>query len=171
MQRIKEIYKKLIKKSGRKTVFLAAAGIALLLAGSLTPQPAKQVKTKTGNSPDMEEVRKKTEKELEVFLNKIEGVSDADVMIAYRDSGSVKFGKNIKSNSSQGGSAYDSQIVMKRSGGEESPVRERDEMPGIKGVAVIARGRAEIAPTVERAVKSALGVEIHKIEVIMNEKE
>ena len=170
MQRISEILKTLAKKANRKILLLAGAGILLLLAGSFVSPSSGGEKKEEKKEINMEEVRRKKETELEKFLDKIDGVSECSVMIAYRDGGSRKYGKNIKNSSAQGGGSFDEQIVMMRSGGEEYPVEEREEMPEIKGVTVIAAGGGEIAPTVARAVKSALGVEIHKIEVIINEK-
>lgn len=169
MRKPLETIKKLMKKYGRKPFILAGAGVLLLLIGSLAP-PSGGAEKKPGKEINMEEVRRKKEDELEKFLVKIDGISEADVMIAYRDSGSKSYTKNSRNSSAASGSAADLQVVMKRSGGEETPVEERTNMPEIKGVTVIARGDPDISVKTERAVSAALGVEIHKIEVIINEE-
>ena len=64
----------------------------------------------------------------------------------------------------------DNKMVITRQNGDEKPVVVRQISPGIKGVTVIVQGTEETALKykIYNAVKSALGVDAHKIEVILN---
>lgn len=169
MRRLFRIAKKLTEsKNNRRIILLAAAGILLLVIGSLPQKDNK--KLPSAPETDIEEIRRKKETELKRFLEKIDGVSDVYVMISYKNCGSKSYGRNVKTASSQSEENTDSQIAMQRTGGDEKPVEERRELPEIKGITVIAAGSAQSAETILRAASGASGAEIHKIEVIINEK-
>ena len=150
---------------------VAFVGIALLLfGGSFSSSKSKPEEKKVPAVSGRIE-----SKEIEKMLLHIPGVSKAYVLISYEDDGKVEYAYDSKGDSfkKEGGGQQetaDHKMVITRQSGEEKPVVVRQISPGIKGVTVIVQGTEETALKykVYNAVKSALGVDTHKIEVILN---
>ena len=166
MPGIKEVFLKYIKDKKYKGIIIMAAAGLLLVALSYSAPPKKEEIKETYFTFDAEEIRIKKEKELAGFLNKIDGISDCRVMIAYKDSGTAMYGFNVKN----GDKTNEKEMVIRKENGKEYPVTEKISLPEIKGVTVICEGRKDMEAKVSRAVSAALGTDIHNVEVIINER-
>lgn len=149
-----------IRKNKKTAVIAISAllGIVLMLApagGGKRKEYEKEIR-------DMTAFKTREEKRLSDFLEEIEGVNEASVIIAYRDSGRKVYGFNFSGNGSE--------MVIRREGGDELPVEEGELFPGVEGVSVVYTGNPSKKITVARAVSSATGAEIHNVEVVVNEK-
>ena len=111
---------------------------------------------------DVSSLKREEEKRISAFLERIQGVDEAWVMISYKDSGGVVYGYNTSDERSE--------MVIRRENGDEMPVEEKKLFPTVSGVSVIYRGNPGKKITVARAVSSATGAEIHNVEVVVNEK-
>ncbi|MBU5450163.1 hypothetical protein [Acetivibrio sp. MSJd-27] len=152
-------------------VVIALIGIVLLLFGSSfsSAKPNSAEKTVSSAAERIES------KEIEKMLTHIPGVSKAYVLISYEDDGKLEYAYDYKEDfaKKEEGNVQentDNKMVITRQNGDEKPVVVRQISPGIKGVTVIVQGTEETALKykIYNAVKSALGVDAHKIEVILN---
>jgi len=127
------------------------------------------------------EIEKNYEKHLEEMLNKMAGVSDAEVMVNL-DSTNVKiFAKNTIHGQQttdemdrNGGErkvedlTEDSQIVLTRQGDQEVPLLIHTKKPAVRGVFIVAKGvdHGNVKMSVIDAVSKVLDVSTHKISVM-----
>ncbi len=171
MTGLEEIIKKAKKNHLIPILMVAAAGILFLLLGngSLSASKVSQGKEEVGA------VYQDQSAEIEKMLRQIPGVNKAYVFVSYEDDGKTEYAYDYKGDISRKEADdiqenTDTQMVITRANGEEHPVVIRRIHPTIKGVTVIAQGdeTAELKYKIYDAVKSALGVEAHKIEVIVN---
>lgn len=130
---------------------------------------------------DVSELEASYKKDLEEMLNKIQGVSDAEVMINL-DSTKVKvYQKNLikgqqKTDESDrnGGtrkvedSTEDSQTVLVRQGDKEVPLLIQTKKPEVRGVFAVAQGadHASVKQWMVEAISRVLDVPTHRISVM-----
>ena len=170
MPRIKEFIEKYLKNKKYSLVFiLLAAGLLLVFFSSVKPHEKTAV-VKEDVKIDMEKLRRDTEKELSDFLLCADGIDFCRVMISYKDKGTTVYSENSITSSEKEESKKESSVVLRREGGNEFPLEERYIAPEIKGVTVIVRGGFLSEEKIAKAVSRAIGVEIHNVEVIINER-
>ena len=132
--------------------------------------------TKSDNlSNDIQTLKNTTEKNLSEKLSKIVGVTKAEVIITYEDDGVIEYvtedKKTEKADSEEGKKTSVQTQVEKKPviSGDKNIIIKSRKAPAIKGVCVFYSGGSD-GLTVERlysAVKGSLGVELHKIEVVL----
>ena len=170
MPRIKEVFLKYFKdKRYKAIIILALAGIFLISLSSFLPEDKAETKNYEA-AFDIEKFRKDKEKELENFIGKIDGISSCRVMISYKDSGSTTYSFNSMTSSDKEEQKRETEMVIRRTDGNEYPVTEKITGPEINGVTVIANGRKGLEIKVAKAVSAGLGADIHNVEVIINER-
>ena len=170
MPRIKELFLKYIKdKKYTGIIILCLLGIFLIaFSGSYSYEKPKE---KIEPHFEYESIRKIKEKELEAFIEKIDGISSCRVMISYKDSGSVSYSYNSITETKDEQERKESEIVIRRTDGNEYPVTEKTTAPEINGVSVIANGKKGLEIKIAKAVSAGLGADIHNVEVIINERD
>ncbi|WP_068671914.1 stage III sporulation protein AG [Oceanobacillus sp. Castelsardo] len=130
---------------------------------------------------DVEELEKDFEGDLEEMLNKIKGVSDAEVMVNLASTNVQVFEKNIikgqqtsDETDKNGGirkvedQTEETQIVFVRQGDREVPLLVKTEKPEVSGVFVVAKGadHATVKKWIVEAVSRVLDVPTHKVSVM-----
>ena len=170
MPRIKEIISKYLNdKKYKGIIIMAMAGILLIAFSSFMPEK-KEKSQKPEINFSIETIRNKKEKELEEFLEKIDGVSSLSVMISYKDSGTTAYSFNSVSEEGEEERKKENEMVIRKENGNEYPITERITLPEIKGITVICEGKKGMEAKLSRAVSAAAGADIHSVEVIINER-
>lgn len=134
-----------------------------------------------GLTSDIEQLARSYEEDLSSMLNKIQGVSESEVMVNL-DSTDVKvYEKNLISGTQttseedrNGGTRQvedrteDTQVVLIRQGDTETPILVQTKRPEIRGVFIVAKGadQASIKSWIIEAVSSVLDVPSHRISVM-----
>lgn len=187
------------KRKKMYVVILSVLGIALLLGGnflksneepdslSLSDDQEENETSLLKGDEDKEkkqglvsEIEDLYEKDLTEMLEKIQGVSDVDVMINL-DATSLKiYEKNVVSGKQEteetdqnGGkriltdTSNDEQVVLVRKGDGEEPILIQTKKPEVRGVLVVAKGaeHIQIKQWIVEAVSRALDVPSHRISV------
>ncbi|TFJ93707.1 stage III sporulation protein AG [Lentibacillus salicampi] len=136
---------------------------------------------KSSKTSDVDEIETSYEDDLRGLLNKIEGVSEAEVMVNL-DSTKVKvYEKNLitsqqvtEESDTNGGtrdvedSQKETQVVLVNQGDKEVPLLIRTKKPGVRGVFVVAKGvdHATVEQWVVEAVSRVLDVPTHRVSVM-----
>ncbi|GAB4073491.1 stage III sporulation protein AG [Barrientosiimonas marina] len=145
-------------------------------------QPADEtLSDKAADSPEMDEVEKSYEEDLQHMLNQIEGVSETEVMVNL-DSTSVKVfeknlinGQQVTEETDENGGTRDiedtqkeTEVVLINRGDKEVPLLVRTEKPDVRGVFIVAKGvdHATVEKWVVDAISSVLDVATHKVSVM-----
>lgn len=177
-------------------LLFALAGILLLVIAM--PTGNREEDTGDGQNPEavMENVSKKEdeakeyidvlEKKLEQTLKKMEGVGNVIVMITAEDNGENVVEKDSNRNTvttteedSGGGSrsvmesSVSSSTVYAEEGSGKYPYVQKELLPVIKGVVVVAEGGGDthVKTEITEAVQALFPVEAHRIKVVaMNRK-
>lgn len=205
---LKEKIEKLFQKSdGTKKqppkklgyiIILALAGILLLIVGNIfssspetaeeqqieqpMEQPAKEAASnKSATTSDMEELETIYTKDLQELLNKIKGVSEAEVMVNLESTNIKVYEKNLvkgqqttKESDKNGGtrevedSTEEAQTVLVRQGEKEVPLLIQTKKPEVRGVFVVAKGadHASVKKWIVEAVSRVLDVPTHRVSVM-----
>ena len=105
------------------------------------------------------------------LLGEVDGVKDVKVMLSYTDKGTTEYyfdeSKNLEDNSVK----KDSHLATIRSDNGELPVIVREKMPEISGASVILSCNKKVEEEViYQIVSKALGIEIHKIQIVINDR-
>ncbi|WP_373892740.1 stage III sporulation protein AG [Virgibacillus natechei] len=181
-------------------VVLALTGLFLLLLGNVFSSPdesnmdpadfdneaadngSKEPSTEeVSTTMDVEELEESFKNDLEGMLNKIQGVSETEVMVNL-DSTNIKVYEKdlIKSmqttdeDDTNGGSRQvednteESQVVLVRQGDKEVPLLATTEKPEVRGVFVVAKGadHANIKKWMVESVSRVLDVPTHRVSVM-----
>ena len=169
------IFNNFLNKEDKKikpAVFLLMCGvIVILLSGFFSSSPPK---TEEKNEPQIKDFRSNEEKRLQKMLCQIEGIKDAVVLISYKNSGiteAMMEEKTIYKKNGNSNEINNTETQMDKKpvfDGDKNIVAKTQYMPEIKGVCVFYSGISDkkIEDKLYRAVKGALGVELHKVEVI-----
>lgn len=182
-------YKAIIKKIGmEKLILILICGVALIYLS--VPPADDDVKNKSElnhieneqTEMSVDEYGEKLENRLKEILNRIEGISDVNVMITLKcgnesiilTEDSVQ--ESIKKDTDENGfvseqSEYRKEEIVvyeKKSSGESIPYVVKENAPKIEGVAVVAKGAesSENMIKIISIVKALFDVEAHKISVV-----
>ncbi len=165
------------KKPLNTAVVILLIGLLLIMIPSLfTGKSTKKSDVKS--ETDIMSVRENEETRLEKILSKIDGVKSVTVLISYNDSGSLEAFTEEKTvfknqNSKDGNGENESQTERKPVfDGDKNIAQRKRYMPGIKGVSIFYSGEKseETENKLYRAAHGALGIELHKTEVIHTSK-
>lgn len=186
------------KKKGY-IIILALAGLLLLLLGNVfssssdesnmdanfdnemendSPEPSAEEVSAT---MDVDELEESFKNDLEGMLNKIQGVSEAEVMvnldstnIKVYEKNLIKSMQNTDENDTNGGtrqvedSTEESEVVLVRQGDKEVPLLTTTEKPEVRGVFVVAKGadHANVKNWMVESVSRVLDVPTHRVSVM-----
>lgn len=165
------------KKDVKKWIAMVfAAGVLLMLAGSMDFTERKTDRAEDENSVNVYGYEDETEKKLEEILTKVEGAGKVKVMITYSQSSEKVAAQEVKKEESSDGeenkTSYESTYVLKNSsdGGNEEVVLT-EYMPCTLGVLIVAQGGDDIyvKEALSSAVQALLDVPAHKVEVLKME--
>lgn len=166
------------KKMNTKVLFLILLlGVMLMiLSGTAKKERGKQVEAKSENSFNQMEYTDVLERRLEKALQSVRGAGKVSVMITLADSGQNIYAQDEQAEKKLSGSSdnsvsnsSDSAFVLKNdSGGGQSPVLIRNDLPKISGVLVTAEGagNTEVKSNLLNAVKAVLDVKAHRVQVL-----
>lgn len=191
---------KLSKKS-KYLIVIGITGLFLLIIGNVfsnssSPEPAQQptiepvhngketepaFNDKKSSTSNVAELEASYEKELQSLLDKIDGVSEVEIMVNL-DSTKIKvYDKNLitskqitEESDKSGGTreiedySKESQVVIVRQGEKEVPLLIQTKKPEVRGVFVIAKGvdQAIVKKWVIEAVSKVLDVPTHRVSVM-----
>lgn len=162
---------KKIKKEQWVVVFLAGVLILVILipTGSNKEQTTQteetSKETETDTLSDSEYINQ-LEKKTEAFIEKMDGVGTAEVMITVKDNGNAVVDKDITNSKSGDDSSYSEQTIFGNDG--EDPYVVSNEVPSVDGVVIICDGGDE--PIVQEnlidAIEALFSIESHKIKIV-----
>ncbi len=162
-----DIKERLIKYTKNKKVgiiiCLLAAGILLLCI------PADK---EEGSLPENScyDIRANEEKRLVKLLGEIDGVKSVKVMLSFSDNGSKEYYFDESEDSEEDRVKKDSKLVALRGDKGELPVVIREKVPEISGVSVILNcSKEQSEEVIYKTVSKALGIELHKIQIVIND--
>ncbi|MFD1850591.1 stage III sporulation protein AG [Oceanobacillus bengalensis] len=130
---------------------------------------------------EVDELEKSFETDLEEMLNKIQGVSDAEVMVNLASTNVSIYEKNLISgrqsteeSDRNGGTrkvedrTEETQVVFVRQGDREVPLLVTTERPEVSGVFVVAKGadHATVKNWIVEAISRVLDVPTHRVSVM-----
>ncbi|GAA0602696.1 stage III sporulation protein AG [Virgibacillus siamensis] len=190
---------KLSRKSGY-IIIIGLIGLLLIIIGnSFSPDPEEEQQTirnipeqtekpatetfsdKSKSSSDVSEIEASYEKELTDMLNKINGVSDTEVMVNLNSTKIKVYEKNLitgqqttKETDKKGGtreiedSSKETQVVLVRQGDKEVPLLVQTKKPEVRGVFIVAEGvdHATVKKWIIDAVSKVLDVPTHRVSVM-----
>ena len=122
---------------------------------------------------------KRTEKRLKKLIEKMDGVTDVDIMITLKSGGEKVIlkqqpysKKNIEEKDSSGGVRKTDEIYYKDENGDEKPYVIKENTPAIEGIVVIGCGLGESKKKSEviSAIEALFPISAHKISVIEKSK-
>lgn len=185
-------------KKTRYIIVLALVGLLLLILGNVFSSPeessmdtdfesqVEQDSQETSSeevsaTADVDELEESFKKDLEDMLNKIQGVSEAEVMVNL-DSTNVKVyekdlvtsGQTTDEDDSNGGTRQvednteETQVVLVRQGDQEVPLLTQTEKPDVRGVFVVAKGaeNSNIKNWMVESISRVLDVPTHRVSVM-----
>ncbi len=163
---IKEMFNKYTKN--KKIVVLVIIFIIGLILISL-PDNKSNNKADTINLESS--LRESEEKRLEKIITSVDGVSRCRVMISFLDNGVKEYYRNEQEDRDDSNLKTQRQIVVKKTDGNEEPILKREISPVIKGVSIVADCKRKGMEDIIYSITSkALGVDIHKIQVVINDR-
>lgn len=150
--------------------------------GSTPEQQTENISKSTDtSSPEIDELAKSYEQDLINMLNKIQGVTEAEVMVNL-DSSDVKVyernliaGTQTTNEEDQNGGnrevedrTEDTQVALVRQGDTETPILVQTKRPEVRGVFIVAKGadQASVKSWIIEAISSVLDVPSHRISVM-----
>ncbi|WP_430785344.1 stage III sporulation protein AG [Virgibacillus flavescens] len=145
------------------------------------PETNQTFSEKNSTTSNVDALEENYEKELKQLLDKINGVSEVEIMVNL-DSTKVKVyeknlitGKQTTDESDKNGGTREiedytreSQVVLVRQGDKEVPLLIQTKKPEVRGVFVIAKGvdHATVKKWVVEAVSKVLDVPTHRVSVM-----
>ncbi|RLL48112.1 stage III sporulation protein AG [Oceanobacillus piezotolerans] len=132
-------------------------------------------------SGEVDELEASYKEDLEAMLNKIHGVSEAEVMVNLSSTNVNVYEKNLirgeqstDESDRNGGTrkvddqSEETQVVFVRQGDREVPLLVRTDRPEVSGVFVVAKGaeNANIKNWIVEAVSRVLNVPTHRVSVM-----
>ena len=130
---------------------------------------------------EVAELEKSYEQDLEGMLNKIQGVSEAEVMVNLESTKINVYEKNLivgeqsTDESDRNGGirkvedrTEETQVVLVRQGDKEVPMLVKTERPKVSGVFIVAKGadHATVKSWIVEAVSRVLDVPTHRVSVM-----
>lgn len=198
MEKFREFFRQKGWKRLKKSDWAAIALLGVLLLIIAMPSGSKTAVNKTDNFETVSgtEAEETTEKEdysaylenkLERVLAQMEGVGRVTVMITVSDNGESVVEKDASGsstttteNDSSGGvrtvteEQSSETTVYLETDGESRPYVQKEKLPSIEGVIVVAEGggNSRVVSEISEAVEALFSVEAHKIKVVkMSSKE
>ena len=198
MEKFREFFRQKGWKRLKKSDWAAIALLGVLLLIIAMPSGSKTAVNKTDNFETVSgtEAEETTEKEdysaylenkLERVLAQMEGVGRVTVMITVSDNGESVVEKDASEsstttteNDSSGGvrtvteEQSSETTVYLEEDGESRPYVQKEKLPSIEGVIVVAEGggNSRVVSEISEAVEALFSVEAHKIKVVkMSSKE
>ena len=198
MEKIREFFRQKGWKRLKKSDWAAIALLGVLLLIIAMPSGSKTAVNKTDNFETVSgtEAEETTEKEdysaylenkLERVLAQMEGVGRVTVMITVSDNGESVVEKDASEsstttteNDSSGGvrtvteEQSSETTIYLETDGESRPYVQKEKLPSIEGVIVVAEGggNSRVVSEISEAVEALFSVEAHKIKVVkMSSKE
>lgn len=174
-----------------KWLLILLAGVLLVLS-SIPFEKGKSTKEEKGRqetgeknnqiqNTDRENYEEQLEERLEGILTCVEGAGKVKVMITLESSSTMQVAsqgsdshKEITESDAQGGSRIttesqkeEEKIYTTNDEGESVPFIEKEWMPQVEGVVIVAQGGgdASTAEHLTKAAKAVLGIEVNKITV------
>ncbi len=163
-----DIKERLIKYTKNKKVLVIILLLTIGLFLLLIPSDIEEVK-----NPEVSDysVRESEEKRLVRLLNEIDGVKSAKVMLSFSDNGSKEYYFDESEALEEDRVKKDSKLVALRGDKGELPVVIREKTPEISGVSVIINcSKKQSEEVIYKTVSKALGIEIHKIQIVINDR-
>ena len=162
---IKETILKYTENKKRRTIIVIfLIGFLLVCMSSFSTNKKSEPKAK--NDPVVS-----YEEKLKEMLLAVDGIKKVKVMICFFDGGVKEYYKNESENRDDINIKIDNKMVITRKDGNEMPVLKRELNPEIKGVSIVANcSKKGLEDTIYTLTSKGLGVEIHKIEVIINDR-
>lgn len=136
--------------------------------------------------PNEGDIESQYEQELTALLEKIQGVSDVEVMVNLDATKAKVFEKNLvvgrqtTEETDKGGGkrqiedfSKDQQVVLVRQGDREVPLLVKTEKPHVRGVLIVAKGadHMQVKQWIIEAVSRVLDVPTHRVAVMPKNKE
>ena len=198
MEKIREFFRQKGWKRLKKSDWAAIALLGVLLLIIAMPSGSKTAGSRTDNfgtasGTEKEETTEKEdysaylENKLERVLAQMEGVGRVTVMITVSDNGESVVEKDASEsstttteNDSSGGvrtvteEQSSETTVYLETDGESRPYVQKEKLPSIEGVIVVAEGggNSRVVSEISEAVEALFSVEAHKIKVVkMSSKE
>lgn len=164
---IKEIILKYTKN--KKVVIIA---LAFVVGFILLIMPTKVKNEKSEQYVEQKDnINVLYEKRLKDILTAVDGVKKVEIMICFNDDGVKEYYKDESEDVNEKNVRTDKKMVITRNDGNEVPVLKRELSPDIKGVSIVAdcnkKGMEDLIYTL---TSKALGVEVYKIEVVINDR-
>lgn len=155
----------------KNLMVIFAVGILLMLVSSFLK--ADDINKRVQNNENICYYdQKNIKKDLERILSRIDGVGKVEVMIVFDNSYEKIVAKDSKSSVTddpeKNTRSVDTSTVVTKKGNEQHPFVIKEIYPDVRGVLVIAEGASDvrIKSEIKNAVKTVLGVSIHKVEVL-----
>ena len=156
----------------KNLIIVFAVGVIMMLISNFLR--ASDISNNTQNTLEASSCydQKTIKKELEHILSKIEGAGKVEVMIVFDNSYEKIVAKDSKSLISEDAEKntrnVDTSTVVTKKGNEQYPFVIKEIYPDVRGVLVIAQGASDVRvkSEIKNAVKTVLGVSIHKVEVL-----
>lgn len=198
MPDFKNLLRKIKSKQFKKSDWVVLALMGVLLLVVVMPTGAKKKSSESDPAPETQEdtpVSSETgqayvenlEKRLEHTLNQMDGVGDVKVMITIEDSGesvvekdSARSASTVSEDDGAGGvrsvqeNSLNGATVYVENGDGQYPYVNKELLPVIKGVVVVAEGGGDtyVKTEITEAVLALFPVEVHRIKVLaMNTKQ
>ncbi|RFA37147.1 stage III sporulation protein AG [Virgibacillus dokdonensis] len=205
IEKLKEFFQKDGKKPPKKwsyMIILALVSVMLLIIGNIfstssetdmeepIQQPTEQVSEpnsketaspKEATTSNIEELESVYTKDLQTLINKIQGVSEAEVMVNLESTSIKVYEKNLikgqqttEETDTNGGTreiedgTEETQTVLVRQGEKEVPLLIQTKKPEVRGVFVVAKGadHATVKKWIVEAVSRVLDVPTHRVSVM-----
>ena len=162
------------RKAVTAVTLLGCAGMLLILISSLTAENGS-IKGEKGKVKDVsstaaqttEKYRIGTEKEIEEFLQSIDGVGKAEVYLTVSGESRTVYATEGRKSISDSKTEEERKYVMTGSGNEKNALIETVEAPQISGAVIACTGSDDprVQEAVYRAVSTALGIPTSKVYV------
>ena len=108
---------------------------------------------------------------VEKIITSIDGITKCKVMISFSDNGIKEYYKNETEDRDDENIKTEREMVITRIDSNEEPVLKRELSPSVKGVSVVVNCKIQgMEDTIYSIVSKALGVDIHKIQVVINDR-
>ncbi|MBE7021004.1 MAG: hypothetical protein E7411_06205 [Ruminococcaceae bacterium] len=164
MYDIKELLLKYTKN--RKLIIIL---LMLILGIILIFIPSEKHEAKISDS-SFDIIRDGEEKRLVGLLREIDGIKNAKVMISYSDNGSKEYYYDENEENEEVRMKKSSKLVALRGNEGENPVLIREKAPEINGASIVITCEPGLSEeVVYKTVSRALGIEVHKIQIVLND--
>ena len=168
--KLNEKLKKLLTEKSGMLVLLGTVGLCIIVLSSIfdvgeEKEPVQAKRTLSEST----EYCEKTEKKLTEFICKINGVSEADVIVTLGCDEQLIYAQEGKEILSDGKREEDKQYVMTGNSGEKTALIETVKAPEINGVVVAYRGNssATVRESIYNTVSTALNIPMSCVYVTM----